>query len=115
MGFLTTHILDTANGVPGSGIPVSLYRIENGSQLVKSLVTNSDGRSDEQLLSESEFEFGTWELRFQVAEYFRSASDSSDEPPFLDQINIRFAITKDDHYHVPLLASPWSYSIYRGS
>ncbi len=116
MGFLTTHVLDTAQGTPGAGIPVSLYRVDNEYQQVKSLVTNADGRTDEPLLNESEFAMGTWELRFQVAQYFQSNNSAGDEEAaFLDEINIRFTISKDDHYHVPLLASPWSYSTYRGS
>ncbi len=115
MGFLTTHILDTAQGQPAAGIPVKLYSVDPERRLIKSLVTNSDGRTDEQLLSSEQFTNGTWELVFEVAEYFVQTTVPSDEPPFLDQITLRFTTSRDDHYHVPLLVSPWSYSTYRGS
>jgi len=115
MGFLTTHILDTAQGKPAEGIPIQLYVIGAEPKLIKTLISNQDGRTDEQLLSESEFETGTWELVFSVADYFRHSGLDTDEPPFLDQIRLRFSMSRDDHYHVPLLVSPWSYSTYRGS
>ncbi len=115
MGFLTTHVLDTARGIPGAGIPFSLYRIKENAQLVKTLVTNTDGRTDDILLPKAQFELGTWELVFEVGQYFADSGTAIDEPAFLDQITLRFTMSKDDHYHVPLLVSPWSYSTYRGS
>jgi 5-hydroxyisourate hydrolase len=127
MGFLSTHILDTAQGKPANNVPLRLYLVETQRTLIKSLVTNDDGRTDELLLSEAEFRTGTWELVFNVADYFIAslvfnvadyfiASNlNCDEPPFLDEITLRFTMSKDDHYHVPLLVSPWSYSTYRGS
>ena len=115
MGFLTTHILDTAQGRPADGIPIALYSIGPRRELIKSLISNADGRTDEQLLSESEFHPGTWELVFSVADYFSRAMLETDQPPFLDEITLRFNTSRDDHYHVPLLVSPWSYSTYRGS
>jgi 5-hydroxyisourate hydrolase len=115
MGFLSTHVLDTAQGKPANNVAVRLYFVDSERSLIKSLVTNNDGRTDEQLLSEAEFTTGTWELVFYVADYFSSSGLECDDPAFLDEITIRFTISRDDHYHVPLLVSPWSYSTYRGS
>jgi 5-hydroxyisourate hydrolase len=115
MGFLSTHVLDTAQGKPANNVAVRLYSVEGERTLIKSLVTNDDGRTDEQLLSEAEFTIGTWELVFYVADYFSASGLDCDDPAFLDEITIRFTISRDDHYHVPLLVSPWSYSTYRGS
>lgn len=115
MGFLSTHILDTAQGKPAHNVAIRLYSVDGERSLVKSLVSNDDGRTDEQLLSEEEFKLGTWELVFNVADYFSDSGLNCDEPPFLDEITLRFTISRNDHYHVPLLVSPWSYSSYRGS
>lgn len=112
---LTTHVLDTASGIPGAGIKVELYRIGDERQLVKTLTTNSDGRTDEPFLEGDAFECGTWELVFHVAEYFAARHKDLPQPPFLDQVTLRFSMADEAHYHVPLLASPWSYSTYRGS
>ena len=113
---LTTHVLDTANGIPGSGIKIALYKIEDERVLIKTVTTNDDGRVDAPLLEGESFEHGTWELVFHVAEYFQGKSGEEMTPPyFLDEIPLRFGINSDAHYHVPLLVSPWSYSTYRGS
>ncbi|MGB3682200.1 MAG: hydroxyisourate hydrolase [Rubrobacteraceae bacterium] len=112
-GFLTTHVLDTAHGKPAAGMEIELARFEAGERhSIKTVRTNDDGRTDEPLLTEAEFEVGEYEIVFSVGEYFGEDGD----PPFLDQVPIRFGISNpDSHYHVPLLASPWSYSTYRGS
>lgn len=112
-GFLTTHVLDTARGCPAAGLRLELYRLDGEDRtLLKTVQTNGDGRTDEPLLTEDEFERGTYEIVFQVGEYF----EESREPPFLDDVPVRFGISGPEaHYHVPLLASPWSYSTYRGS
>jgi len=115
MGFLSTHVLDTAQGKPANGVNIRLYAVCESRTLVKSLTTNSDGRTNEQLLSVDEFKFGTWEIVFNVGNYFSDSDLDCDTPPFLDEITLRFTISRDDHYHVPLLVSPWSYSTYRGS
>ena len=106
-GRLTTHVLDTANGRPAAGIPIELARLEGERrELLRSVVTNSDGRTDEPLLEE--LQAGTYELVFAVGEYFHEG--------FLDRVPVRFTVADADaHYHVPLLVSPWSYSTYRGS
>ncbi len=112
-GFLTTHVLDTAHGRPAAGLRVELFKIEDDERkLLKTLRTNSDGRTDEPLILEGEFERGVYEIVFFVGEYFGEGGDI----PFLDEVPIRFGISSpEEHYHVPLLASPWSYSTYRGS
>ena len=115
MGSLTTHVLDTAQGKPGDGIAVELYALQPQPTLVKRVLTNGHGRTDEPLLDNAAFSTGQWELRFHIAEYFTAAGVALAAPPFLDTISIRFAMAADEHYHVPLLVSPWSYSTYRGS
>lgn len=115
-GFLTTHVLDTAAGRPAAGMTLQLFRIEGeGRTSLKFVVTNEDGRTDEPLLNEDEFGTGVYEIVFDVGTYFRENVEVS-EPPFLGLVPIRFGISDSgSHYHVPLLASPWSYSTYRGS
>ena len=115
MGKLTTHMLDTAAGKPGSGIPVALYRLADGRHLVTAATTNADGRTDAPLLDGDTFVLGTYELQFSIGDYFKSTGATDAEPAFLDDVVIRVNLTADDHYHIPLLASPWSYSTYRGS
>lgn len=116
MGGLSTHVLDTARGVPAEGVAVEVWRLEgDGRTLIKTAVTNADGRTDELLLTGDTFRAGRYELMFAVAPYFR-AFMSLPDPPFLDEVTIRFGIADEDaRYHVPLLVSPWSYSTYRGS
>ncbi len=110
MGRLTTHVLDTAQGRPGAGIEVKLYRLEGETgTLIASATTNRDGRTDAPLLEGAEFRTGTYQLVFHVGAYFRSQG-------FLDAVPVRFKIADASaHYHVPLLCSPWSYTTYRGS
>jgi 5-hydroxyisourate hydrolase len=116
MGKLTTHVLDTAQGKPGAGIAFRLFRVTgNDRELVAESATNRDGRSDSPLLPENEFAPATWELEFDVADYFSRQPVSVSDPPFLDRVILRFTTAGDEHYHVPLLVSPWSYSTYRGS
>ena len=114
MGQLTTHVLDTARGKPGAGISVKLFSLENGRHLVASSLTNDDGRTEQALLEGDTYRPGNYELEFAIGPYFASAG-LADDPPFLDDVVIRFSLTNDQHYHVPLLVSPWSYSTYRGS
>jgi len=116
-GFLTTHVLDTARGVPAAGIKILLYRVSgNSHRKIAEAVTNADGRTDAPILDARSFATGKYELVFQAGEYLRSTGAATSEPLFLDEIPIRFGI--DDatsHYHVPLLLSPFGYSTYRGS
>lgn len=114
MGKLTTHVLDTANGCPAAGMAVRLYDGQGG--LIKSLTLNSDGRADAPLLEGEALKPGRYRLVFAVAAYFRARGETLPEPAFLDEVPLDFGIADAaGHYHVPLLASPWSYSTYRGS
>jgi 5-hydroxyisourate hydrolase len=115
MGKLTTHILDTANGRPGAGIAVELYRLDGARTLVSKAVTNADGRAAAPLLDAADWQPGHYELLFAVGDYFSAQQQDLPQPPFLNDVVIRFAMAADEHYHVPLLVSPWSYSTYRGS
>jgi 5-hydroxyisourate hydrolase len=113
MGSLSTHVLNTASGRPAAGLKIELFR---GSELVKEIVTNKDGRSDAALLSDNEFESGIYELRFHAGDYLRAEGSDLLDPPFLDVVIIRFGLAEGQgHYHVPLLLSPYGYSTYRGS
>lgn len=116
-GRLTTHVLDTAHGRPGMGITVTLYRLEGDRRTVMAETrTNADGRCDAPLLAGDDFRPGVYELVFATGDYFRITGTPLADPPFLDEVPIRFGIAHaDQHYHVPLLISPWSYSTYRGS
>lgn len=116
MAKLSTHVLDTANGVPAEGIKLEFFRVENSEQvLLKTLTTNSDGRTDELLLDSSNIETGEYVIVFHVAEYFSRNAEQA-ELPFLSRIPIHFGISDANaNYHVPLLVSQWSYSTYRGS
>jgi len=117
MGKLTTHVLDTAHGCPAAGMAVALYRLDDGvATLIKRVTLNHDGRTDSPLLQAAAFVPGTYRLVFGVAAYFRGRGAVLDEPPFLDDVPLDFGLsTVGAHYHVPLLASPFAYSTYRGS
>ena len=117
MGHLSTHVLDTAHGCPAAGMHVTLQRIEaDGPVTLKTLALNADGRADGPLLDAAAMASGRYRLLFAVAPYFRARGVVLPEPPFIDVVQLDFGIADAaGHYHVPLLASPWSYSTYRGS
>lgn len=117
MGQLTTHVLDTAQGIPAAGVPIMVLRVHGAErQPLTTAVTNAQGRVDQPLLAGPDFVPGTYELAFEVEAYFRHQPVSPGSPPFLDVITLRFTVADaNQHYHVPLLVSPWSYSTYRGS
>lgn len=117
MGRLSTHVLDTTNGKPAAGLQIDFsVRDGDGYRLVKTVHTNGDGRTDEPLLNSDGMATGRYQLVFHVADYFREHGVTLTEPPFLEEVPIRFAISDPAlHYHVPLLVTPWSYSTYRGS
>ena len=118
MGQLTTHVLDTMNGCPAAGMAVSLLRLagDGSASLMRQWTLNADGRADAPLLAGAEFQPGRYRLQFAVADYFRARGVALPEPPFLDRVSIDFGLADAaSHYHVPLLASPWAYSTYRGS
>lgn len=115
-GKLTTHVLDTAHGCPAVGVTVELWSLLADERCwIKTVQTNSDGRTDAPLLVAEELRSGRYEILFGVGAYFARWQDLP-EPLFLETIPIRFGVANpEDHYHVPLLVSPWSYSTYRGS
>ena len=115
-GYLTTHVLDTARGCPAAGLKIDLYRIEGEArQHLRSLTTNDDGRTDSQILPEAEFATGIYELVFHAGAYLDANGTPAEDPRFLDVVPIRFGMSEEAHYHVPLLLSPFGYSTYRGS
>lgn len=120
-GFLTCHVLDTSNGCPAQNMRIQLHRLSppNSAGLVGDFVTNDDGRLEggPALKGGKEFIVGQYEWTFFVGDYFASKKlTHQSSQPFLDVVPLRFGIDNpDDHYHVPLLVSPWSYSTYRGS
>jgi 5-hydroxyisourate hydrolase len=118
MGRLTTHVLDTSNGLPAAGLAVTLWSIapDGARSLVLETKTNSDGRVDAPLLEGAAFVPGIYELVFRVGGYFRSRGLVLPEPAFLDEIPLRFGVADaGGHLHVPLLVSPYGYATYRGS
>jgi len=117
MGRLTTHVLDTAHGKPAAGVAIRLYHCApEGRRLLVQQVTNSDGRCATPLLQDERFEVGNYELDFAIGDYFAALGVVVPEPRFIDVVTLRFGISDAGaHYHVPLLASPFSYSTYRGS
>lgn len=121
-GRLTTHVLDTAAGMPAAGVAVELFRLEGtrGERrtLLREVVLNHDGRSDGPLLAGADLTAGSYELVFRVGEHFARQGGGAPlpEPAFLADVPVRFGVSDPGaHYHVPLLISPYSYSTYRGS
>jgi len=116
-GYVTTHVLDAGRGVPAAGMRIELFRIEGERRgLVRSVVTNADGRTDAPVIPKGELTAGVWELVFHAGDYLDGAGLGGERPRFLDVIPIRFGIADPgEHYHVPLLLAPYSYSTYRGS
>ncbi len=117
-GRLSTHVLDTHSGKPAAGIAVELIELSElgASRVVTRAITNSDGRTDTPLIGGRPVPIGRYELSFNVGKYFAERSVPMSDPPFLDQIPLRFAVAEPEgHLHVPLLVTPWSYATYRGS
>jgi 5-hydroxyisourate hydrolase len=113
MARISTHVLDTARGEPARRLAIELHF---RGKLVKSAATNTDGRTDQPLISADNLETGVYELTFHAGDYFRSLGIVSADPPFLDEVVIRFGVADPaGNYHVPLLLSPYGYSTYRGS
>ena len=112
---LTTHVLDTSRGKPAEGMKIILFKlIDNNLKVITEVLTNKDGRSDNQLLNKSDNK-GIYEFHFFVGDYFEKYSEQLPDIKFLDEVIIRFGISDNTHYHVPLLISPFGYSTYRGS
>lgn len=117
MGRLSTHVLDTAKGKPAAGVAISLYRLQGEArELLLTSRTNDDGRTDQPLLLGDALLAGSYELVFHAGDYLRASGQAAGDVLFLDQIPIRFGVPDaSQHYHVPLLISPFAYSTYRGS
>jgi 5-hydroxyisourate hydrolase len=117
MGKLTTHVLDTMNGCPAAGLHLTLWRLDGEAPLsLKAVTLNADGRADQPLLEGADLRPGRYRLVFELGAYFESRGVALPDPPFLDRVPLDFGIADAaGHYHVPLLASPWAYSTYRGS
>ncbi len=117
-GRISTHVLDTAAGRPAAGVAVTLHEwvSDERAVLIAGAVTNADGRTDAPLISGRPVPIAAYELRFRIGDHFRKAGPALPEPPFLDIVTLRFGVSDPEgHYHVPLVASPWSYQTYRGS
>ena len=116
MGKLTTHVLDTAQGRPAAGVRIELTRLGDEDVFAASAVTNADGRCEAPLLEGKTFTAGRYRLVFHAGAYFDAAGLELADPKFLDRVVIEFGIAEaEQHYHVPLLLSPYGYSTYRGS
>ena len=117
MARLSTHALDTENGIPAQGVYIEFYRGQNDqANLVKSVVTNIDGRTDELLLDSDAMQEGDYQLIFHIGEYFAKRSATGESAGFINAVPINFTIADATaNYHIPLVASQWSYSRYRGS
>ena len=117
MGELTTHVLDTARGVPASGVLVEAHILRGNERTpVGNATTNAQGRTDAPLAAGSRFERGVYELTFHVGDYFRRAGVTTTDPPFLDRIVIRIGIADPTAgVHIPLLLSPYGYTTYKGT
>lgn len=116
-GRLSTHVLDTMHGGPAPGVRIELRRLDGeAATVLRDALTNADGRVDGGLLTGDDLQVGRYEIAFHLGDYFRARGVALPDPPFLDVVPVRFAIADaSGHYHVPLLASPWAYSTYRGS
>jgi 5-hydroxyisourate hydrolase len=112
---LTTHCLDTFSGRPAKGVKVDVYLVSGKREKLNSIVLNNNGRSEKPLIEGANFKEGQYELVFFVGDYFKKITDLP-ATPFLNEIIIKFGVSDPtEHYHVPLLVTPWSYSTYRGS
>lgn len=117
-GRISTHVLDTVAGRPAPGVAVELHEwiSETATALIARTKTNADGRTDAPLIGDRPVPIAAYELRFHIGDHFRATQPGLPEPPFLDVVTLRFGVADPEgHYHVPLVASPWSYQTYRGS
>ncbi|MFC5557802.1 hydroxyisourate hydrolase [Ureibacillus thermophilus] len=118
MPSLSTHVLDLVHGKPAQNVKIELYcRTEEKEwKFVKTVTTNADGRTDEKLIAEDDWQPTTYQLVFYIADYFQSLQTPLANSPFLTTVPVQFTMEEcGGHYHVPLLVSPWGYQVYRGS
>jgi len=112
---LTTHCLDTYSGKPAKGMKVEVYFVSGKREKINSIILNDNGRPDKSLVEGINFKEGEYEIIFFVGDYFKKITNLT-KIPFLNEVVVKFGISNSkEHYHVPLLFSPWSYSTYRGS
>jgi 2-oxo-4-hydroxy-4-carboxy-5-ureidoimidazoline decarboxylase len=116
-GRVSTHVLDARSGRPAAGVAIEFAEIgRSGTATILRTATNADGRTDRPLISDRPIPIGHYEIRFSIGDYFAREGAYQADPRFLDCVPVRFAVAEaEGHYHVPLLATPWSYSTYRGS
>jgi 5-hydroxyisourate hydrolase len=116
MGQLTTHVLDTSAGRPAAGIRIELHGLAaTGTELLAATSTGADGRCAAPLLAGDGFRSGRYALTYYVSEYFLGRGLTLPVPAFIEDVVVRIGVAHPaEHYHVPLLISPWSYSVYRG-
>jgi 5-hydroxyisourate hydrolase len=116
-GYVTTHVLDTSRGEPAAGLAIDVYRLDGASRrLIASMTTNADGRTDAPVIPASEIAEAVYELVFHAGDYLDRVQGPAGGQRFLDTVPIRFGVSDPrQHYHVPLLLSPFGYSTYRGS
>jgi 5-hydroxyisourate hydrolase len=114
---LSTHVLDTMSGCPAAGMAVALFTTQGDEcSLVRRYILNADGRTDTPLYDAASLKAGTYRLVFDVEAYFSARGVALPQPNFLGRVSLDFGVADaSQHYHVPLLVSPWSYSTYRGS
>jgi 5-hydroxyisourate hydrolase len=117
MAHVSTHVLDTARGVPAAGVLVELRRADGTDrEPLAAVTTNAQGRTDAPLVASDRLGPGIYELTFHVGDYFRRQGVALTDPPFLDRVVVRVGIAESDgRYHIPLLISPYGYTTYRGS
>ena len=117
MAGISTHVLDTVSGRPGAGMRIDFSVLQGGTyKLVKTITTNAEGRTDQMVMIPEETQVGQYELLFYVDEYFRKLGVKLPELSFVDQVPVRFSVFDvKQHYHVPMLCTPWSCTTYRGS
>jgi 2-oxo-4-hydroxy-4-carboxy-5-ureidoimidazoline decarboxylase len=117
-GRLSTHVLDTHCGLPAAGMAFALVELSRYGvdRVIAQGTTNPDGRTDTPLIGGRPIPIGRYELRFSAGDYFAGRGVALGDPPFLDVIPLRFGVSEpEQHLHVPLLVTPWSYTTYRGS
>jgi 5-hydroxyisourate hydrolase len=114
MAQISTHVLDTARGIPAAGVLVEVRLV--GQEPLATATTNAQGRTDTPLISRDRLERGVYELTFHVGDYFRRNGVMLSDPAFLDCVVIRVGVADPaGQYHIPLLVSPYGYTTYRGS
>lgn len=112
---LTTHVIDIARGCGAEGLPVECVRIGPERERLALLNVNAEGRTDRWLVADGHLKRGTYELKLALADYYSSVAKWPDDP-FFPTVCVRIGVDETHaHYHVPILVTPYGYSVYRGS